>query len=328
LDRNYHKELPLMTNITKLFRSAPSSDVFNVDLEVSDQLQDKYEDELREAHDIELGGIHMLGVTIDPEGNIQLDQGHIYGAFLEFEQELFAQYTPVIQFEADRMIRAGEIEVLGVDPETYKGLRYSGKNPVPALGQEVEATINNLGRGVVVGYQAIDGYLGVNVELTNPPKWHVRDNGGRTTGLLFGVEIDPSPAPEAPELTERARPVSLSWADDCEGLDTTAYRFHADGLDLETEVGEITEIMKDVGYKSTSLGKVWFSRERGKDVELIIALSNRGYLPKHSGTVPATVKDYLETGKRPDAEIAKRKSGPSFSKSKPQREPSTPSMSM
>ena len=320
-----------MTNITKLFRSAPSSDVFNVDLEVSDQLQDKYEDELREAHDIELGGIHMLGVTIDPEGNIQLDQGHIYGAFLEFEQELFAQYAPVIQFEADRMIRAGEIEVLGVDPETYKGLRYSGKNPVPALGQEVEATINNLGRGVVVGYQAIDGYLGVNVELTNPPKWHVRDNGGRTTGLLFGVEIDPSPSQDVAKLKDRADQVTLAWRDEAYGVytgdNTTAFRHHAEGVN-EKDARVLKRIFEGAGYEFDHSRSSWIAHKSGADIDVIQGLSQKGWLAKHRGAVPAAVGEYLETGNRPGPEVAKKKSGPAFSKSKPQHETAAPSMSM
>ena len=56
----------------------------------------------------------------------------------------------------------------------------------------ITVTMNQLGRGTVVGYEVVSGYLGVHVNLLNPPEWYVKQNKRNNRpniGLVFGAEI-------------------------------------------------------------------------------------------------------------------------------------------
>jgi hypothetical protein len=71
-------------------------------------------------------------------------------------------------------------------------LIWSGKVNVPIIGAQVEINVNGIGRGAVKGYFGQDGYLGVIVELSDPPEWFVKQNAKQNGGNLcycFGAEI-------------------------------------------------------------------------------------------------------------------------------------------
>jgi len=79
----------------------------------------------------------------------------------------------------------------------YQELTWSNANAIPAIGSTVTATINDLGDCRVTGYFAQDQYVGLLVEVLDPPQWFTRKNGNDKTGHLFGAEVrlrEPAPA--------------------------------------------------------------------------------------------------------------------------------------
>jgi len=68
-------------------------------------------------------------------------------------------------------------------------LKWSNKNPVPAIGDVVEVSINKLGAAVVKGYFEESGWLGLIVDLVDAPDWHKRQNGNDPRGHVFGAEL-------------------------------------------------------------------------------------------------------------------------------------------
>ncbi|PZR93537.1 MAG: hypothetical protein DI537_10500 [Stutzerimonas stutzeri] len=68
-------------------------------------------------------------------------------------------------------------------------LKWSNSAPPPAIGDEVVVTINNCGPATVTGYFTQGGFLGLLVELHNPPEWHVKQNKGSRRGHIFGAEF-------------------------------------------------------------------------------------------------------------------------------------------
>ncbi|USN15626.1 hypothetical protein KIKIMORA_05080 [Brevundimonas phage vB_BpoS-Kikimora] len=67
--------------------------------------------------------------------------------------------------------------------------RWGGEEPPPAVGSEVEANFNNLGRAVVTGYFTEGGFLGLIVRFVDPPAYLTKQNKGDVIGHLFGPEI-------------------------------------------------------------------------------------------------------------------------------------------
>jgi len=80
---------------------------------------------------------------------------------------------------------------LWIGVHVVKGL-WTGKGPVPAIGDKISINFNSLGSGVVERYFVEDGYLGVRVKLLKRPDWHVKQNGKHYKGLsnVFGNEIN------------------------------------------------------------------------------------------------------------------------------------------
>ena len=66
---------------------------------------------------------------------------------------------------------------------------WSNKAAPPAIGTTVQAITNRIGPCKVVGYATMDGWLGVMVEVLDPPAWWLKQNGTDTSGVLFGAEI-------------------------------------------------------------------------------------------------------------------------------------------
>lgn len=67
-------------------------------------------------------------------------------------------------------------------------VKWGGKEPPPAIGDEIVVTINRCGPAVVTGYFVEDGWLGLKCRLHNPPEWHVKQNKGDPNGHVFGPE--------------------------------------------------------------------------------------------------------------------------------------------
>ncbi|MQX49643.1 hypothetical protein [Sinorhizobium medicae] len=68
-------------------------------------------------------------------------------------------------------------------------LKWGGKEPPPAIGEEIVVTINRCGAAVVTGYFIEHNWLGVRCRLTNPPERHVKQNNGNPNGHVFGPEF-------------------------------------------------------------------------------------------------------------------------------------------
>ncbi len=82
--------------------------------------------------------------------------------------------------------------------ELNENSKWSGEHAVPAIGETVNVTMNGLGRGIVRGYFVANVWLGIYVELSNPPEWWVKQmcrtdfSPARKPGcaMVFGAEIE------------------------------------------------------------------------------------------------------------------------------------------
>lgn len=71
---------------------------------------------------------------------------------------------------------------------------WGGKQEPPAIGSKVCVTMNSLGPGTVRGYFVEYDWLGLLVELHNPPKWWIEQNPARPLAHIFGIEFQPAQA--------------------------------------------------------------------------------------------------------------------------------------
>lgn len=68
---------------------------------------------------------------------------------------------------------------------------WTGPADPPAIGDEVNVRLNQLGPGTVTAYAVHEGYLGVMVRLDDAsrPDWHRQQNPANLPSLAFGAEI-------------------------------------------------------------------------------------------------------------------------------------------
>lgn len=121
------------------------------------------------------------------------------------EQFFIAKPTPT-----DKPVQDGGATFAGYRTADGRTLKWSGKLPLPEVGQRIYITMNGIGWAVVKGYFESEGYIGVMTLATRPPKW-LRDQRQRDIksgrpmpgwmlegiGCEFGTEIfaeAPSPA--------------------------------------------------------------------------------------------------------------------------------------
>ena len=62
------------------------------------------------------------------------------------------------------------------DPQVYhdaegKPMKWSGRFPIPAIGQRIYITMNRIGWATVKGYFESCGFVGVMTLAENPPDW-------------------------------------------------------------------------------------------------------------------------------------------------------------
>ena len=68
--------------------------------------------------------------------------------------------------------------------------KWSGKGPIPAIGDRVHINFNSFGAGTVRSYFVEGGWVGVEVECDQRPEWHIKQNGNtHTRPLVFGAEL-------------------------------------------------------------------------------------------------------------------------------------------
>jgi hypothetical protein len=75
---------------------------------------------------------------------------------------------------------------------------WSGKSPIPKIGEQVKINFNQFGTGKVVDYfvetgEKQDGtkvkYQGVRVVLDVQPDWHKKQAPGQPWAMVFGIEL-------------------------------------------------------------------------------------------------------------------------------------------
>lgn len=68
---------------------------------------------------------------------------------------------------------------------------WGGDKALPPVGTRIQVTMNQLGPGTVRGYFVEYDWLGLLVELHNPPQWWIKQNGGskRKLAHVFGIEF-------------------------------------------------------------------------------------------------------------------------------------------
>lgn len=90
------------------------------------------------------------------------------------------------------LIRLKDVPAHTTDMECSDLPKWSGKDPVPAIGQTIYVRVNRIGAAKVVGYAIDCGYLGVLAYPLDPPEWWVRQNGPSSpenAPLVFGAEL-------------------------------------------------------------------------------------------------------------------------------------------
>ena len=83
-------------------------------------------------------------------------------------------------------------QMVAVLDEPYRILVRRAEVPEPG-DDEVRVKINGIGWGRVVGYQVIDGFLGIWVDAREKPRWYLEQNGN-VPGLSFGAELEMGPS--------------------------------------------------------------------------------------------------------------------------------------
>jgi hypothetical protein len=73
------------------------------------------------------------------------------------------------------------------------GAKWSGKMPVPAIGDRLYVNMNSFGNGTVRGYFVEHGWQGVYIEPNSPPGWWLKQNAKDPIRccMIFGIELEP-----------------------------------------------------------------------------------------------------------------------------------------
>jgi hypothetical protein len=69
--------------------------------------------------------------------------------------------------------------------------RWSGDIEVPEVGDRVVVAVNRIGPGTVVGYCVMDNWIGVIVDVDDPPPWLVESHKRYDMDLsvAYGIEV-------------------------------------------------------------------------------------------------------------------------------------------
>ena len=86
------------------------------------------------------------------------------------------------------------------EAEGFPGLKWSGKMPLPKIGERIYASMNSLGWAKVEGYYESGGFLGLMLRFENPPDWYERQRQGNVREHEQAKKLGPEKA-----QTERVR---------------------------------------------------------------------------------------------------------------------------
>ncbi len=85
-----------------------------------------------------------------------------------------------------------ELPPYTTDLASVDTLRWSGPEPVPAIGDTVHVNFNAIGACRVVSYATVENYLGLMVYPLDPPTWWIKQNGAATpanAAVVYGAEL-------------------------------------------------------------------------------------------------------------------------------------------
>ena len=71
----------------------------------------------------------------------------------------------------------------------FEKLQWVSTKPIPAIGSEVNVTINGIGRSKVLKYFVEHGFIGLLVQPLNPPTWYAKQNGADEPCHVFPAEV-------------------------------------------------------------------------------------------------------------------------------------------
>ena len=71
----------------------------------------------------------------------------------------------------------------------FEKLQWVSNKPIPAVGSEVNVTINGIGRSKVLKYFVEHGFIGLVVQPQNPPTWYIKQNGADEPCHVFPAEV-------------------------------------------------------------------------------------------------------------------------------------------
>jgi hypothetical protein len=69
-------------------------------------------------------------------------------------------------------------------------IKWSGKMPVPEVGDRINVRMNGFGPSTVMGYLPLHGWLGLAVRPDVRPDWLIKQDPERHVILVFGAEIE------------------------------------------------------------------------------------------------------------------------------------------
>jgi hypothetical protein len=67
-------------------------------------------------------------------------------------------------------------------------VKWGGKEPPPPIGTKIQTIINRCGPALVTGYWVEENWLGLMVQLLEPPEWFLKQNKGNPEAVIFGPE--------------------------------------------------------------------------------------------------------------------------------------------
>ena len=72
----------------------------------------------------------------------------------------------------------------------FEKLEWVSKQPIPAVGSEVNVKINSIGRSKVLKYFVEYGFIGMLVQPFNPPAWYIKQNGADEPCHVYPAECE------------------------------------------------------------------------------------------------------------------------------------------
>lgn len=72
----------------------------------------------------------------------------------------------------------------------FEQLQWVCDKPIPAVGSEVNVTINGIGRSTILKYFVEYGFIGMLVQPLDPPAWYIKQNGKDEPCHVYPAECE------------------------------------------------------------------------------------------------------------------------------------------